>query len=57
MGEASRRKGLLDDATRWTARGQDIAALANYRYAIDLGARIGERIEKDRSVLQHRPLG
>jgi DNA-binding winged helix-turn-helix (wHTH) protein/tetratricopeptide (TPR) repeat protein len=48
MGDARRRAGLLDDATRWTTRGIEIVGRANYRYAIDLGARIAARIEEDR---------
>lgn len=49
MGEAQRRAGALDEASRWTARGIEIVTRANYRYAIDLGARITARIEQDRS--------
>ena len=52
MGEAERRGGALDDASRWTACGIDIVTRANYRYAIDLGARIAARIEQDRSARQ-----
>ena len=47
IGEASRRSGSLDDASQWVARGQAIAAQANYRYAIDLGSKVTERIERD----------
>ena len=54
IGEASRRSGSLADAAQWTARGREIAAHANYRYAIELGARITERIEQDRSLIQRR---
>ncbi len=48
MGESKRRAGALEDASRWTARGIEIVRRANYRYAIDLGARIAARIEDDR---------
>ena len=47
MGETSRRTGSLDDAAQWTARGKAIAMRVNYRYAIDFGSRITERIERD----------
>ena len=48
MGESKRRAGALEEASRWTARGIEIVRRANYRYAIDLGARIAARIEDDR---------
>jgi DNA-binding winged helix-turn-helix (wHTH) protein/tetratricopeptide (TPR) repeat protein len=50
LGEAHRRSGALDDASRWTARGIEIVTRANYRYAIDLSARITARIEHDRTA-------
>jgi tetratricopeptide (TPR) repeat protein len=50
MGESHRRQGLLADAARWTTCGRDIAARANYRYAIDFGARVAERIERDQKA-------
>jgi tetratricopeptide (TPR) repeat protein len=47
IGEASRRSGSLDDASQWVARGKAIATQANYRYAIELGSKVTERIERD----------
>ena len=47
IGEASRRKGSLDEAAQWVARGREIAAHANYRYAMELGAKVTERIDRD----------
>lgn len=47
IGEASRRNGALDDASQWVARGTAIAERANYRYAIELGAKVTARIERD----------
>lgn len=47
IGEASRRNGSLDDASQWVTRGKAIAAQANYRYAIELGSKVTERIERD----------
>jgi DNA-binding winged helix-turn-helix (wHTH) protein/tetratricopeptide (TPR) repeat protein len=50
MGEAKRRAGCLEEAARWTARGREVAAHANYRYAIDLAQRITDRIAQDESA-------
>jgi tetratricopeptide (TPR) repeat protein len=47
IGEASRRNGALDDASQWVTRGKAIAAQANYRYAIELGSKVTERIARD----------
>jgi len=47
IGEASRRNGSLDDAAQWVARGKAMAAQANYRYAIELGSKVTERIARD----------
>ena len=47
IGEANRRNGSLDEAAQWVARGREIAAHANYRYAMELGAKVTERIDRD----------
>jgi serine/threonine protein kinase/class 3 adenylate cyclase/tetratricopeptide (TPR) repeat protein len=49
IGEAQRRAGCLDEAARSTASGREIAARANYRYAIEFGDRIAGLIAQDRS--------
>ena len=48
LGEAERRHGRLDEASSWVARGIEIAAAANYRYAVAVGERIASRVERDR---------
>jgi tetratricopeptide (TPR) repeat protein len=50
LAEARRLSGQFDEAARWNASGSELASRANYRYAIDLGRRIGERIVRDRST-------
>jgi hypothetical protein len=48
LGDAERRHGRLDEASSWIARGIEIAAAANYRYAVGVGERIASRVERDR---------
>ncbi|HEY7498607.1 MAG TPA: AAA family ATPase [Vicinamibacterales bacterium] len=48
LGESERRHGRLDEASSWIARGIEIAAAANYRYAVAVGERIASRVERDR---------
>jgi tetratricopeptide (TPR) repeat protein len=40
LGEARRRGGAVDEAARLVARGKEVATRANYRYAMDLAARL-----------------
>jgi DNA-binding winged helix-turn-helix (wHTH) protein/tetratricopeptide (TPR) repeat protein len=50
LAEAQRLSGQFDEAARWNASGIELASRANYRYAIDLGRRVRERIERDRAA-------
>ena len=48
LGEAERRHGRLDEASASIARGIEIAAAANYRYAVAVGERIASHVKRDR---------
>ena len=49
MGEAERQAKRFDTAAAWTSRGLEIASKAQYKYALELGRLVAERIALNRT--------